>query len=167
MSWWGGGEMREMPGIEWRVLAMILSTLNPGSCPPSPGLAPWAILICISSALTRYSVVTPNRPEATCLIAERAEVPSSRGAKRAESSPPSPVLERAPMVFIAIARASWASRDIEPNDMAPVTNRRMMSSMGSTSSRGIGVPFLKSKKSRMKMGLGLLSTRDVNSLNFL
>ena len=26
---------------------------GPGSCPPSPGLAPWAILICNSSALTR------------------------------------------------------------------------------------------------------------------
>src|SRR6516164_1813079 len=52
---------------------MILSTLRPGSWPPSPGFAPCAILICRSSALTRYSVVTPNRPEATCLIAERIE----------------------------------------------------------------------------------------------
>jgi hypothetical protein len=26
----------------------------------------------MSSALTRYSVVTPKRPEATCLIAERS-----------------------------------------------------------------------------------------------
>ena len=43
----------------------------PGSWPPSPGLAPCAILIWMSSALTRYSLVTPNRPEATCLIAER------------------------------------------------------------------------------------------------
>jgi len=32
---------------------------------------PCAILICIMSELTRYSVVTPKRPEATCLIAER------------------------------------------------------------------------------------------------
>ena len=32
------------------------STLCPGSWPPSPGLAPCAILICSSSALTRYSV---------------------------------------------------------------------------------------------------------------
>ena len=36
-------------------LAIYSSTLWPGSWPPSPGLAPWAILICSSSALTRYS----------------------------------------------------------------------------------------------------------------
>ena len=59
------------PGVEWRTRAMVASTLWPGSWPPSPGLAPWAILICRSSALTRYSAVTPNRPDATCLIAER------------------------------------------------------------------------------------------------
>ena len=43
-------EMSEMPGMEWRVLAITSSTLNPGSCPPSPGLAPWATFIWISSA---------------------------------------------------------------------------------------------------------------------
>ena len=106
MSWWGGGEMSEMPGIEWRVRAMILSTLNPGSWPPSPGLAPCATLICISSALTRYSVVTPKRPDATCLLAERADEPSGRWAKRSGSSPPSPVLLRAPMAFMAMPSAS-------------------------------------------------------------
>lgn len=42
-----------------------LLTLYPGSSPPSPGLAPWAILIWSSSALARYSIVTPNLPEAT------------------------------------------------------------------------------------------------------
>ena len=52
---------------------MLASTLWPGNCPPSPGLAPCATLICIMSELTRYSVVTPKRPEATCLIAERFE----------------------------------------------------------------------------------------------
>jgi len=31
------------------------------------GLRPCAILICSSSALARYSEVTPNRPDATCL----------------------------------------------------------------------------------------------------
>ena len=45
-------------------------TLKPGSCPPSPGLAPWATLISISRQLFRYSAVTPKRPEAICLIAE-------------------------------------------------------------------------------------------------
>ena len=58
---------------------MTLSTLRPGSSPPSPGLAPWAILICSSSALVRYQLVTPKRPEATCLIAERLESPLDSG----------------------------------------------------------------------------------------
>ena len=50
--------------------AISRSTLCPGSCPPSPGLAPWAILIWSSLALTRYRLVTPKRPLATCLIFE-------------------------------------------------------------------------------------------------
>ena len=45
MSWCGGGEMRPTPGVEWRTLAIHGYTLAPGSWPPSPGLAPWAILI--------------------------------------------------------------------------------------------------------------------------
>ena len=57
MSWCGGGEIRPTPGVEWRTLAMVLSTLCPGSWPPSPGLAPCAILICIMSELTN----TPRR----------------------------------------------------------------------------------------------------------
>jgi hypothetical protein len=44
----------------------------PGSWPPSPGLAPWAILISICSADCKYSAVTPNLPEATYLMAEFA-----------------------------------------------------------------------------------------------
>ena len=83
---------------------MVASTLWPGSCPPSPGLAPCAILICIMSELTRYSVVTPNRPEATCLIAERIESPFGIGLKRSASSPPSPVFDLPPIRFIAIAK---------------------------------------------------------------
>ena len=79
MSWCGGGEISPTPGVEWRTRAMFLSTLWPGNWPPSPGLAPCAILICRSSALTRYSVVTPNRPDATCLIAERIELPFGSG----------------------------------------------------------------------------------------
>src|ERR1700752_2526884 len=95
MSWCGGGEIRPTPGVEWRTLAMVASTLWPGNCPPSPGLAPCAILICITSELTRYSAVTPKRPEATCLIAERIESPFGSGLYRSGSSPPSPdVLSR-------------------------------------------------------------------------
>ena len=43
-----------------------LHTFLPGSWPPSPGLAPCAILISSWSAFTRNSGVTPNRPLATC-----------------------------------------------------------------------------------------------------
>src|ERR687885_271221 len=73
MSWCGGGEIRPTPGVECRVLAIHGYTLWPGSWPPSPGLAPCAILICRSSAFTRYSLVTPKRPDATCLIAQRRQ----------------------------------------------------------------------------------------------
>src|SRR5947209_3466932 len=139
MSWCGGGEMRPTPGVEWRTLAMTLSTLWPGNWPPSPGLAPCAILICIASELTRYSAVTPKRPEATCLIAERIESPFGSGLKRSDSSPPSPVFDLPPMRFIAIASVVCASREIEPNDIAPVENRRTMFFAGSTSSSGTGL----------------------------
>src|SRR4051812_31638369 len=138
MSWCGGGEIRPTPGVECRVLAIHGYTLWPGSCPPSPGLAPCAILICRSSALVRYSDVTPNRPDATCLIAERRRSPLASGVNRSESSPPSPVLDLAPRRFIAIARVSWASAEIEPYDIAPVENRLTISEAGSTSSTGTG-----------------------------
>src|SRR3989304_2900634 len=75
MSWWGGGEISPTPGVAYRTAAIQGYTLWPGSWPPSPGLAPWAILICSSSALTRYSLVTPKRPEATCLMALRRGAP--------------------------------------------------------------------------------------------
>ena len=111
MSWWGGGEIRPTPGVEWRTRAICGLTLWPGNWPPSPGLAPWAILIWMSSELTRYSVVTPKRPEATCLMAERSGFlePSGSGLKRSGSSPPSPVLDLPPMAFMARARVEWAS----------------------------------------------------------
>jgi hypothetical protein len=63
-------------------LAISSNTLWPGNWPPSPGLAPCAILICSSSELTRYSLVTPNRPDATCLIALRRRSPFGSGSKR-------------------------------------------------------------------------------------
>src|SRR2546430_256717 len=82
MSWCGGGEISPTPGVECRVLAIHGDTLCPGSWPPSPGLAPCAILICRSSALVRYSEVTPNLPEATCLIAEPRRSPLPSGTNR-------------------------------------------------------------------------------------
>src|SRR3981189_3557993 len=119
MSWGGGGEIRPTPGVEYRVLAIHGYTLCPGSWPPSPGLAPCAILICRSSALTRYSADTPKRPEATCLMAERMESPLGSGLKRSDSSPPSPVFDLPPMRFMAMASVVWASRLIEPKLTAP------------------------------------------------
>ena len=104
----------------------------PGNWPPSPGLAPCAILICMSSALTKYSLVTPNLPLATCLIAERRKSPFASGLFRAGSSPPSPVFDLPPIRFIAIAKVSWASCDMEPYDIAPVANLLRISLAGST-----------------------------------
>ena len=44
------------------------------------------------------------------MIAERRRSPLASGVKRRGSSPPSPVFERPPRRFIAIASVSWASR---------------------------------------------------------
>ena len=71
MSW--------IPGTAWRSRAISSVTLCAGSWPPSPGFAPWTILISSSSARTRYSVVTPKRAEATCLIRLSARSPFSAG----------------------------------------------------------------------------------------
>src|SRR6266545_4229849 len=134
MSWCGGGEISPTPGVECRVLAIHGYTLAPGSCPPSPGLAPCAILIWMSSEFVRYSAVTPNRPDATCLTALRR----TGSCNRSESSPPSPVFDFAPSRFIAMARVSCASALIEPYDIAPVLNRLTISLTGSTSSMPTG-----------------------------
>ena len=71
--------MSSTPGVELRVRAIQGWTFLPGSWPPSPGLAPCEILIWMSSALTRYSPVTPKRPEATCLMALRRRSPLASG----------------------------------------------------------------------------------------
>ena len=64
----------------------------------------------MSSAFVRYSLVTPNRPDAICLIAERR----TGSCRRSGSSPPSPVFDLPPMLFMAIARVSCASIEMEP-----------------------------------------------------
>ena len=92
--------------------AMCRRPSVPGSSPPSPGFAPCEILICNSSALVRYSIVTPKRPDATCLMADRLESPFGIGLKRSGSSPPSPVLLLPPMRFMAIASVSCASAEM-------------------------------------------------------
>src|SRR5258706_16306677 len=134
MSWCGGGEIRPTPGVEYRVLAIHGYTLFPGNWPPSPGLAPCAILICNSSASVRYKLVTPNLADATCLIALRIESPFGNGSYLLSSSPPSPVLLLAPRRFIAIANVVCASHEMEPKLIAPVAKRLYIFSAGSTSS---------------------------------
>ncbi len=74
------------------------------------------------------------------MIAERRRSPLASGLKRTGSSPPSPVFERPPMRFIAIASVSCASREIEPRLIAPVQKRLTISLAGSTCSSGIGPP---------------------------
>ena len=152
--------------MECLVRAMIPSTLNPGNWPPSPGFAPWATLIWISSAFTRYSAVTPKRPDAICLVLLFRDMPSSVPENLSLSSPPSPVLLLVPRKFMARARASCASLLMAPNDMAPVTKCFTMFSTGSTSSMGTGF-FLNLKKSLRKTGEVFSSARRVNSLNLL
>ncbi len=91
---------------------------------------------------------TPKRPEATCLIADRRESPFASRTYLAGSSPPSPVFDFPPRRFIAIASVSCASRESEPSDIAPVENRLTISAAGSTSSSGIGLPFLMRRSPR-------------------
>ena len=83
MSWCGGGEINVTPATVCLNVAIRPVTLCPGNCPPSPGFAPCATLICNSSALLKYAGVTPNLPDATCLILEFLIVPNLF-----ESSPP-------------------------------------------------------------------------------
>ena len=109
-------------------------------------------------------MVTPKRPDATCLVLLLSDMPSTVAWKRSLSSPPSPVLLRAPSLFMASASASWASLERAPNDMAPVTKCFTMLSTGSTSLMSMG-ERRKSRKSRRNMGSSLLSARCVNSLN--
>ena len=68
--------------------------------------------------------------------------------KRFGSSPPSPVLDRPPIWFMAMASVSWLSCEMDPNDMAPVANRFTISDTGSTSSRGTAVLGSRSNLSR-------------------
>jgi len=98
-------------------------------------------LIWICSALARYSAVTPNRPEATCLIFDFSTSPSlssmflcdpvraSRGAQRfarLDGREAPAVLAAfagvrfAATRFIATASVVCASIEIEPCDIAPV-----------------------------------------------
>ena len=85
-------------------------------------VSPCAILICIMSELTRYSVVTPKRPEATCLMAERLERPSAAGGSVRLLAAFAGVRLAADGVHGERQRLVRL-REIEPKDMAPVEKR--------------------------------------------
>src|SRR4028119_1812168 len=61
----------------------------------------------MSSALTRYSLVTPNRPLATCLIAERRRSPFGSGLKRSGAPPPPPGAGLPPLPVTARDSGRW------------------------------------------------------------
>src|SRR3546814_6945433 len=124
MSWCGGGEISMTPGVACLSLAIISVTLNPGSCPPSPGLAPCTTLISISRHWFKYSAVTPKCPEATCLIAEFSLSQFWRGVKRAGFSPPSPESDLAPLQFISIFSVQCPSDD-SPLVVLPGVHKRL------------------------------------------
>ena len=88
-------------------------------------------------------MVTPKRPEATCLMPQFLPVP-----KRSAFSPPSPLLDMVPSPLRARAMVSCASGESEPSDIAPPTKWRTMESTDSTSSTGIGCAALKANCER-------------------
>ncbi len=47
-------------------------------------------------------------------------------------SPPSPVFDFPPILFMAMAKVVWASMEMLPKDMAPVANLLTISEAGST-----------------------------------
>ena len=71
------------------------------------------------------------------------------------------------MRFMAMARVSWASFEMEPKDMAPVAKRLTISVAGSTSSSGTGrADFLiSSRPRRVQSWRFCLSIRSVYSWN--
>src|SRR5206468_11569075 len=96
------------------------------------------------------------RPEPTCFVRLAASAARS-------SSPPSPLLLRAPRLFIAVAIVRCASGDSAPTDIADAKNRRTIAAGASTlltpgtpAPRSAGsqasLAHLKSRKSRTADG---------------
>ena len=150
----GASLINVTPGVECRSLAISAVTLKPGNWPPSPGLAPCAILISISRHAFRYSAVTPKRPDAICLMADEALSPFSRGLDRSGSSPPSPESDRAPILFIAIDNVSCASGLSAPREIPGASRRFLISVMLSTSSTDTGTRRSRLKSSRSRNATG-------------
>ena len=109
MSWCGGGEIRPTPGVEWRsrrdqVVDLVARQLA--------ALAGLRALRDLDLQLVGVDEVARRDAEAARgdLLDRRAAQVAVRVGRRARgSSPPSPVFERPPMRFIAIASVSCAS----------------------------------------------------------
>lgn len=147
--------------------AITSLTLNPGSCPPSPGFAPWATLICISSAFTKYSADYAETSGGHLFDGGTEGETVFAGSETGGVFASFPVLLRPCILFIAIAIVSCASLLIEPKLMAPVTKRFMISLTGSTSSIGMGFPSSEGQEISEEDWCTFSSTRCVYSLNFL
>ena len=73
MSWCGGGEIRPTPGVECRVLGNRRIDLVAGQLTALAGLGALRDLDLQHVRVDRDTrLVTPKRPDATCLIAERS-----------------------------------------------------------------------------------------------
>ena len=122
----------------WRrvpYLRYVLADLVPRQLAALARLDPWAILICNWSALTRYSVVTPKRPLATCFMALRRLSPFSSGR---EPHRVLATLARVGLAAYAVHRDGQSLvrlLESEPSDIAPVVKRLTISRAGSTSER--------------------------------
>ncbi len=92
------GEIRSVPGAALRASATFSETLRPGRWPPSPGFAPWPILISATYEEFSISAETPKRPEATCWPRHLRYLPYMSWI-----SPPSPLMQR---MLIALAASA-------------------------------------------------------------
>ena len=120
--------MSETPGRVLRRRAISSVTLCAGIWPPSPGFDPCAILICSSSAETAYSALTPNRPDATCLIFELRSSPKRSGfAALAGVRASSEAVERdrdGLVRFRGARRATWLRSRSDARSRRPARPRR-------------------------------------------
>ena len=154
MSWCGGGEIRVTPGVAWRRRAISTGHLEAGQLAALAGLGTLRDLdLELAGSAFRYSAVTPNRPDATCLIGELALSPfgARREALLALAALAASAL--APIRFMAMVSVSCASGDSAPSDMPGVTKRLRISVMLSTSSSGTGA-LLAAKSSRSRIEIG-------------
>ena len=81
------GEIRSVPAVALRAAATFSVTFLAGRWPPSPGFAPWPILISTRNDELTISLVTPKRPEATCWPRQSGYFPYM-----SRISPPSPFI---------------------------------------------------------------------------